>query len=527
MFQPKKLLVLLLALLMVLTAFTACNNDRGNEDESTTPNPDSGTSTDNKGTTDSGSDTSDETDEIPSAIAGVKFNGEVLKVLSWKASNITEYEEEITESSSVVEQAVFNRCDYTESLLNIKTTWNLIAGTSSNPEFIDTADRQNSNGGENDVIVSVSSFAHSLTTRGVLSNLRKYEYFGGFAHPAWPESLINDITVGNKLYFATGDISTNLIFMTSVVFFNKDLVKDLEINQKIQEKYNANDLYELVTSGKWTLDKMLTLCEDTYHDTNNDGIKNRGDRFGFNTYQQLLENFYYGGGYTTIKATGSEFAVSEDYLNAEIVGNLLEQVNDFLHDSKDGFYESAASNPFTYVAQEFAAGNVLFSQAPASHAYTTHSNTEDLNYSVLPIPKHTETQEAYACTQSFPYAMYSIASQSKYASIASAFLQVFAEESYEVTRPALFDKMMKGRYAEDPEDAEMWEYAVDANVFDVGRIFQSLFKSETDEVNMTVNLFRKRVIDNNDNWSNVLSSYAITLATRAATLASDIQALPD
>ena len=525
MFQPKKLLVLLLALLMVLTAFTACNNDNGKEDESTTPETDSGTSTDDKSTTDSGSDTSDETDEIPSAIAGVKFNDEVLKVLSWKASNITEYEEEITESSSVVEQAVFNRCDYTESLLNIKTTWNLIAGASSNPEFIDTADRQNSNGGENDVIVSVSSFAHSLTTRGVLSNLRKYEYFGGFAHPAWPESLINDVTVGNKLYFATGDISTNLIFMTSVVFFNKDLVKDLDINRKVQEYWGAADLYELVTSGKWTLDKLIKLCEETYHDNNNDGIKNKGDRFGLTTYRTLIDNFYYGGGYTTISVDGDSFSVNPAFLDAEIVGGILEQVNAFLHESKDGFYQTG-NNPHSDVATEFAAGNVLFSLAPASHAYNRHSNTEDLSYSVLPVPKHSESQERYTCTQSFPYSMYCIASQAKNAKIASAFLEGLAEESYETTRPALFDKMMKGRYAEDPEDAEMWEYAVDANVFDVGRVFCEAFGKDRSE-QLTVTLFRDRVSEDNENWSAVLSSYAMPLATYAAGLAGEIMELPD
>jgi len=510
-----KLMVLFLAIVMMLSTFAACNREDDPKDT------DTDTNTETEGDQTSGTESDSESETTTGGFSET-FNGEVIHVLGWPAGNITEYVDELTDSSTVVEQAVYNRCDYTETRLNIKTVWELHL----NSGFVDYADRENANGGKFDVITNTSTYSQTLMTRGVLSNLKKYPYLD-FESEGWAKSLLTDVTVGNKLYFATGDISTNLIFMTSVVFFNKDLVKDLEINQKIQEKYNANDLYELVTSGKWTLDKMLTLCEETYHDANNDGIKNRGDRFGFNTYLQLLENFYYGGGYTTIKATGNEFSVSEDYLNAEIVGNLLEQVNDFLHDSKDGFYESAASNPYAYVAQEFAAGNVLFSQAPASHAYTTHSNTEDLNYSVLPIPKHTETQAAYACTQSFPYSMYSIASQSKYASIASAFLQVFAEESYEVTRPALFDKMMKGRYAEDPEDAEMWEYAVDANVFDVGRIFQNLFKSETDEVNMTVSLFRKRVIDNNDNWSNVLSSYAITLATRASTLASDIQALPD
>ena len=156
MLQTKKLLTLLLALLMVLTAFTACNNEQSPEEESTTP--------------DTG-DSNDTEVREPSPLDGVTLNNEVLKVLSWKASNITEYVEELTESSDLIEQEVYHRCDYAESRLKIKTTWNLIAGTSSSPEFVDTAFRENQAGGTNDMVVSVSSFAHSLTSKGVFSNL--------------------------------------------------------------------------------------------------------------------------------------------------------------------------------------------------------------------------------------------------------------------------------------------------------------------------------------------------------------------
>jgi hypothetical protein len=104
-------------------------------------------------------------------------------------------------------------------------------------------------------------------------------------------------------------------------------------------------------------------------------------------------------------------------------------------------------------------------------------------------------------------------------------MQALAEESYMITRPALFDKLMKGRYAEDPEDAEMWEYAVNANVFDVGRIFNKAFGHEGQA--LTTSLFGDRIKANNNNWANVLGSYAGPLTIAASGLAGIISALPD
>ena len=524
--MAKKLVVLLLALLMVLSAFTACNDSSKPNNETETESK-TETESSNQGSqsgSQSGTTTEDDGDDgYVSPIDGKSFTGTVLNVLSWKASNITEYELETTEASTIVQKAVFDRCDSAEARLDLKTRWNLIPGTSTDTSFLDTAEMENNNGGKYDMIVNVSNFSHSLASRGLYSNLKKYEgeYFD-FSHESWPASLLKDITLGNKLFFVTGDISTNLIFMTSVVFFNKNLVKDLGINAKIKAEWEYEDLYELVTEGKWTLDKMLKLCEEVYKDQNNDGKKNHGDRFGLSTYNTLYDNFYYGGGYTTILAGEDGFTVSESFMDPILVGGILSQVNTFFHDTKDGFLESGHSN----TQKSFAAGNVLFSLAPASHAYHTHSNTEDLEYSVLPVPKHSESQEAYACTQSFPYSMYGICSQAKNRNAAAAFIQGLAEESHEITRPALFDKMMKGRYAEDPEDAEMWEYAVDANVFDIGRVFCEHFGEErTDQ--LTVQLFRKKIADNNNNWVGVLQSYGGPLAIYANSLADFVLSLPD
>ena len=515
MMPIKKMLLLLLALLMTLSVFTACNTAEPDSKETDT---ETATETETDSVT-AEQETTTEEDTTPSSVLdGVKFNGEILHVFSWTPTNIVEHVEELTEESTLIDQAVFNRCDYAETRLNVKTQWEQYPMQPEyDPEFIETIDRENSNGGKYDLVVNVSKFAHALTTRGVYSNLNRYEYLD-FDHPAWPASLIKDVTVGDKLYFATGDISTNLVFMTSVVFFNKDLVKDLTINEKIQAKWGEKDLYDLVTKGRWTLDKMLTLCEETYLDRGAPG-KTVGDRFGLSTYGDLIDNFYYGGGYTTIVVEDGGFTVSPDFINPELVGKILSQVNEFFYDTPDGVFASGPSGAW----DAFGNGEVLFSLAPASHAYQRHANNEALNYSVLPVPKHSESQETYACTQSFPYSMYGICSQSKYTKIAAAFMQALAEESYEVTRPALFDKLMKGRYAEDPEDAEMWEYAVAANVFDVGRIFSGAFG----EQNLTVSLFKSRINSDNDNWSQALGTNVVSLTIYASQLAGEILALPD
>lgn len=517
-----KLLTLILALLMVLSVFAGCNQTSNPGETDTESSGGSNTESETAKTEDSETETEteEETVEGGSVIDGLSYPGTVLEVLCWVPSNLPEYVEETDENTTVIDQAVFNRCDYAENRLSLRTRWNVLGAAGV---VNDTAERENNNGGKYAIIVNESNFVYSLAIKGVYSNLIKYKDTTiDFEHPAWPKTLLDDITVADKLFFTTGDISTNLIFMTGLVYFNKNLVKDLGINEKIQTKWGCSDLYQLVTEGKWTLDKMITLSENVYKDQNNDGKKNFGDRFGLNTYGVLVDNFYYGGGYTTVVTTDDGFTISEDFLDATLVGNILTTVTNFLYDTKDGYLEA----DYSKARSSFASGNVLFSLAPASHAYGEHSLTPDLEYSVLPVPKHSESQASYACTQVFPYSMYGIGSQSKDREAASAFLQALAEESYKVTRPAFIDKMMKGRYSEDPEDALMWDYAINANVFDIGVIYCEAFGEDRDQ-QLTATLFRDRIANDNNNWTNVLQSYSIPLMLYANGLADVIRGIPD
>ena len=220
-----KLLTLVLALLMVLSAFAGCGETEPNESESqTTGETDSTTE----------SQTEEETSEYDDNLVGVTYPGVVLNVLVGDDCEVKEYVDELTEDANVLDQATFNRCDYAETRLQMKTKWTSAGSVGKGGEgIIETAELANNNGGIYDIVASKSSWSAPMMTRGVFSNLLKYPHFD-FEEDGWAKTLIDDISVGGKLYVATGDISANLLFMTSVVYFNKDLVKDLGINQKIR-----------------------------------------------------------------------------------------------------------------------------------------------------------------------------------------------------------------------------------------------------------------------------------------------------
>ena len=53
----------------------------------------------------------------------------------------------------------------------------------------------------------------------------------------------------------------------------------------------------------------------------------------------------------------------------------------------------------------------------------------------------------------------------------TAVIECWGSEGYRQTTPALFEETMKARYADAPEDAEMWSIIKTTITFDIGRLF--------------------------------------------------------
>ncbi len=491
-----KSMALILVCLTLLTPLCACKKDN-NEDASGTVSTDDGTG----------------------VLSGVRFNGEVLNVLSWIPSNVKEYVEVNEATLDAIDQSIYLRNLQTLDRLNLKMNWKEIAGNAAAPEYINEATIANQSGGEYDMYVCYSNFASSLMMNGVLRNLLEYEYLD-FSHPWWPQEMLNDCTIADKLYFCTGDISTNLVFMTSAVFFNKTLASEYKVDELVKQSYGSDGLYDLVKDGKWTYEALMTLSANTYADKDQDGKKSLGDIYGFGTYGTLIDNFYYGADQKTVVAKDGGFALSSDFTNTDRVTNILTEVGRFLLYSGDAmFYEG-----FEPARDSFAASLNLFSLAPASHAYVTHFKTDGLKYGVLPVPKYEAEQDKYYSVHSFPYSMYGISSATDKAEMTSAYIQVLGEESYNTSRVTIIENTLQLRYADDMSDSEMWQIVIDSQCFDLGRIFsRQLGKNENEA--LTVNLFRTHLSEGDIGWGSALAANQKSLEGYIATLSASIKDL--
>jgi hypothetical protein len=248
--------------------------------------------------------------------------------------------------------------------------------------------------------------------------------------------------------------------------FNKKMFTDLH-------QVEAKIIYDDVYNGKWTVDKMIEYTANSYADTNSDGLSNEGDQFGLVVTLVHFDAFYTGADMNTVEVDRDGKLVMSDDLYSQKAVDLLDKVCGLLHDSGQSYIQKGS--PI------FAAGQSLFIIERAQ--ITSASLTEvDFTYGILPIPKYNEDQNGYKTCLSFPFTVYMLSNATKISEAAAATLELMAYQSYINITPALFEESMKLRYADQSDDAFMFDYIRDGVVIDVGR----LFTTELDKMSYSI-----------------------------------------
>ncbi|MBO5218981.1 MAG: hypothetical protein J6C52_06100, partial [Clostridia bacterium] len=110
--------------------------------------------------------------------------------------------------------------------------------------------------------------------------------------PYWNQQLYNDLSVGDSHYFAVGEFNISANDFVHVLLFNKDMMKD----------YKMEEPYELVNSGKWTLDKFTEMAVQVGADLNGDSVMDENDQYGhISMDKQILPGFWIGAGMLSIE----------------------------------------------------------------------------------------------------------------------------------------------------------------------------------------------------------------------------------
>lgn len=404
----------------------------------------------------------------------LKFEGETIRFLYWSDVENPEFFVEDTNGESV-NDAIYNRNAKIEEQFDVTLEFTGTLGDYENQKaFVNQCINSTQSGADaHDFFCGYSMTGATLMIQGIAQDLTEYDIIE-FDKPWWPSTLISKATIKDGVYFASGDISTNYLYMMYACVFNKDMF----------ENFHGQDpklLYDLVYNGEWTLDKLIEYSTGVFLEQNSDAEPSQGDRFGFVTNNIHFDSFYTGSDlYTVVTDSEGSLVLSEDLYSQKTI-DLLNKLTDFLYLSGDCWKKT--SNKI------FAAGEALFA---IDRVQITNKYLKDVgfDFGILPIPKYDAEQEEYRTCMAFPFTTYVLSTASTHSDAAAATLELMAYQSYLNITPALFEESMKLRYADQSDDSFMFDYIREGVVIDLGRLMTTSLE------NMSYSLFRNAV-DNN------------------------------
>ena len=482
----KKLLAAILAALTVLTCLTACGKPA--EPAETTLSTTTGTASDTQTTTTAVTTDSIYDDDLPDDL---NFGEQELSILYWNDVARPEFEVE-DQTGDLISDAIFLRNAAVEERLGLKLDWHGIPGSYwVQQDFVTHAANDIRSGGEYDLIASYSMSAVTMTLQGLFRNLMAADHLN-LEQPWWPQSLAENSTINDRLYFCSGDISTNLLHQMFIMLYNKQLA----------EEYKLPDLYEIVKKGEWTIDKMAELASTAYSDLNGDTTPDVSDQFGLALGSNIhFDAFFTASGLRTVTKDANDTPIMAEEFASDKTHDLLTKIVDIFHNND---YAAFAATVSGWSNKPFAEGRVLFI---VDRNYVTSSGTfadTTVTYGVLPVPKYDEAQENYYTCMAFPFSIYSvsIALSDEKANMAGAVLECMGSESYRQVTPAVFETAMKLKYSAGEDDSRMYDLVRDSIQFDLGRIFTTPLR------NISYSPFRSACNGGQTNWASIIKAEA-------------------
>ena len=473
----RKFLALVMVCIMLVGCLASCADDT-NQPQVTTP----------QGTTDQGEGDSlyDSNGYLKDSLPELDFDNHEITILTWNPSldELCLVEEEGV--GGLIEDALFRQLTNLEERLNVDVVIRQEPGKQDEREdilqLIETSSNTNT---PFDLVGTYSGTGAIGAIRGLFHNLNNVDYID-FDKPWWPEDLKNSIDVNGNMYFASGDISPNLIYGLFAILVNNDMLADLY--------QDTETIYQLATDGEWTLEQLFNYSRNVYSDLNM-GNKDDSDRFGLTISNAVtLDSFLQGCGIDITTKNSSGKIVMSSTFSSQQCDDLVSQLAAFLKTD-----DCIISKDYAGI---FPEGRALFLNGKLEVCITKLTNAT-FEYGVLPMPKFNTDQKDYVTTMNHNFSVYSIpkALTTDAANRAGAVMEALASSGYRTVAPAIFEMAFKLKYSANPTVSAMYQIVRDSVKFDMGRLYRLNFNSSF----IPDTLFRNAV-QGDQQWLATISS---------------------
>ncbi len=410
----------------------------------------------------------DVSDDIP---AGLKFNGETIVFLNREGEeNLKPFAEKLT--GEKLNDAIYNRKAHTEERLNVKIENREIKSSHNEVHFIDELLIAVQSQLDEYQIAQESPYGFGgadALEGGILFNLNNKERFPyiDLTKKYYYQGFIEEAMYDGMLYFVAGDICSFVTSNMYATFFNKTLADSIG--------YKDQDLYGLVRSGGWTIDKQLEISAKMYTDVTGNG-KTEDDIFGMTLGNLVSVNPYMSSFEVNIAGVddSGEFTFMIDYAHhTEVLEKLysvfFERGDILVYDDYE--YETDEGPIWARLNEKFANEETLFVTLRLQDMGNKEIRNMKSDFGILPIPKYTETQDDYYSMSYGTYDVYGIVSTTVETEIASAVFEAFSSYSYQYIAPTYYNDLLNGQYTRDLDTTEMLDLITGNMKVDTGEIY--------------------------------------------------------
>lgn len=391
----------------------------------------------------------------------LRFEGETVTFFVRDDNDLWKYEidvENITDDTLL--DAIYYRNTTVEDRLGITIKQIGQAGTYSVADSWNATLRNAvfTKSGDYDTAAIYASTGSALAVEGLYYNILDLPYIN-LEQPWWNDSIVEEVTMFNTLYYLAGDICITEIAQGICIFYNKDLFAEFYQTQNI-------NLFDVVDKGEWTIEYMSDLVSNAWIDENSDGVISDGDTVGFAAQVNMISD---GGMDAWVPAMGIRLTTMVDGLPT------LSFYNEHTVDAFEKLQDLYNTNPGTLRAKtsqtSFVIGNQLFTKGYLNAGAGFRDMLD--NYGVLPLPKFNSEQSDYQTSCDNAASLVIVLSSCTKTDLVGATLELMGAESYKQVTPAYFEICLKSKYSESPEDAEIYDRIVNSFVYSFGFCYSS------------------------------------------------------
>lgn len=319
-----------------------------------------------------------------------------------------------------------------------------------------------------DLILVLLSNQATLSMQNYLVNLNDLDYLD-LKKSCWDVAGNECLKIAGKNYCAMGDLNITDNDATYCTLFNKQILASYP---------DIPDLYELVNSGKWTLDKLREYSTIATSDVNGDGAMSWDtDRFGVIDQYEVGVALLLGAGENTCELDND--GLLSYNLGSEKIVSAFEKIYNFFSDpsyqlTADASQYSSVTDKWNTLARGgFKANRALFFMGPIVNVRLIRDMETD--FGILPTPKLTDDQsEYYSMLQAGNATAYSIPVTVADPSRSALILEALCEGSTDTLLTAYYDTTLKRKASRDNESSAMLDLIFSNHNIDFCNTFTSI-----------------------------------------------------